>query len=126
MGHRFPPFNPLFKAPIYKSCSPWHYTANSSIVIKAWKVIWEGRVEKQVSRLPSHVRFKFMAWVKAVEEKGMSEVRRIPGFHDEPLKGQRKGERSVRLNRAYRVIYEERSQGVIEIAYVLEVNKHEY
>jgi len=67
-----------------------------------------------------------MAWVRVIEEKGMSEVRRIPGFHDEPLRGQRKGERSARLNRAYRVIYEERSQGVIEIAYVLEVNKHEY
>jgi len=64
--------------------------------------------------------------VKAVEEDGMAEVRKLKGFHDEPLKGDRKGQRSVRLNKAYRAIYRETSSDEIEIAEVLEVNKHEY
>ena len=48
------------------------------------------------------------------------------GFHDEPLKGKRQGQRSVRLNRAYRAIYVEHETGEVELIEVLEVNKHEY
>jgi proteic killer suppression protein len=40
------------------------------------------------------------------------------------LKGKQKGERSVRLSRAYRLIYKEFNKEVhVEL---LEVNKHEY
>ena len=35
------------------------------------------------------------------------------GFHDEPLRGQRHGQRSIRLNRAYRAIYVISSDGSI-------------
>jgi proteic killer suppression protein len=49
-------------------------------------------------------------------------MRRIPGYHDEPLKGKRKSQRSVRLNRSYRLIYTESDMTIL----VLEVNKHEY
>lgn len=52
--------------------------------------------------------------------------KKLPGLHDEPLKGQRKGQRSVRLNRAYRAIYVERSDGPVELVEVIETNKHEY
>lgn len=59
-------------------------------------------------------------------EEGIEEIRKISGYHDEPLKGKRKGQRSVRLNRAYRVIYlENESITLLEIL-VEEVNKHEY
>jgi len=54
------------------------------------------------------------------------QVRKLPGYHDEPLKGDRKGQRSVRLNRAYRAIYEESEDGQLTIITVLEVNKHDY
>ena len=37
-----------------------------------------------------------------------------------------KGQRSVRLSRGYRAIYEERSQGEIELIEVVEVTLHEY
>ena len=56
----------------------------------------------------------------------MPAVRELKGFHDEPLRGPRSGQRSVRLNRAYRVIYIEEEDGQIRIANVIEVNKHEY
>jgi len=69
---------------------------------------------------------KFRIWATLVEEAGIREVRLGRGFHDEPLKGQRQGQRSIRLNRAYRAIYIESKSGVIELIEVLEVNKHEY
>jgi proteic killer suppression protein len=58
--------------------------------------------------------------------KGLREVRKIPGYHDEPLKGQRKGERSVRLTKGYRAIYVEEHDGTINLIILEEVNKHEY
>ena len=61
-----------------------------------------------------------------VEEGGIRETRMHKGFHDEPLKGKRSGQRSIRLNRAYRAIYREQASGEIELIEVLEVNKHEY
>lgn len=91
-----------------------------------WKVYWSKSVEKDLARLPEFIRQKFRAWIVAVERDGMSAVRQLKGFHDEPLRGTRAGQRSVRLNRAYRVIYIEQKDGQIRIAQVIEVNKHEY
>jgi proteic killer suppression protein len=56
----------------------------------------------------------------------MWEMRKCKGFHDEPLKGKRQGQRSVRLNKAYRAIYVEHETGEVELIEVLEVSKHEY
>jgi len=57
---------------------------------------------------------------------GINKARTIPGFQDEPLKGNRHGQRSIRLNKAYRAIYIENEQKEIMIISILEVNKHEY
>ena len=56
----------------------------------------------------------------------MPAVRELKGFHDESLRSPRSVQRSVRLNRAYQVIYIEEKDGQIRIANVIEVNKHEY
>ena len=90
------------------------------------KVSWGKPVEKQLDRIPEAIIRKFRIWVALVEESGIREVRKVKGFHDEPLKGKRQGQRSVRLNRAYRAIYTEHVTGEIELIEVLEVNKHEY
>jgi toxin HigB-1 len=76
--------------------------------------------------LPEQIVKKFFAWVSIVQIAGIRETRRTSGFHDEPLKGERKGQRSVRLNKAYRAIYVEKSDRNIELIEVIEVNKHEY
>lgn len=55
----------------------------------------------------------------------MAETRKIKGYHDEALQGDRWGQRSIRLNRSYRAIYTE-EKGVIHLIIILEVNKHEY
>lgn len=89
-------------------------------------VVEWSRVQKDLDKLPQHIVDKFINWVKSVEMIGIRKVRMNKGFHDEPLKGQRLGQRSVRLNRKYRVIYKEHAVGNIEIINVLEVNNHEY
>ena len=80
--------------------------------------------EKQLTKLPLYIREALRYWAETVERHGILEVRKLKGYHDEPLKGERKGQRSIRLNKAYRAIYIE-SDGGIEIC-VIEVNKHEY
>ncbi len=84
------------------------------------------RVQKQVKKLPRHIIENLAAWVDDVETRGIEEVRKIPGYHDEPLHGDRKGQRSIRLSRAYRAIYVFKSDGQIEFVLVEEVSKHEY
>lgn len=80
--------------------------------------------EKQLARVPDFIRKKVIFWIFLVETNGLSEVMKSPGFHDEPLKGDRKGQRSVRMNKAYRLIYHV-IQDRIHIE-LLEVHKHDY
>jgi proteic killer suppression protein len=89
-------------------------------------VVLTERARKDLRAVPSRILDKFEAWVQSVEAIGLEEVRKIPGLHDEPLKGKRKGQRSIRLNRAYRAIYVVSRGGVVEFLSVEEVNKHEY
>jgi proteic killer suppression protein len=81
--------------------------------------------EKQLRKLPRHIVDNLVIWVAAVEHDGLEEVRKVPGYHDEPLKGDRSGQRSIRLARAYRAIYEIR-QDTARFVSVEEVSKHEY
>lgn len=82
--------------------------------------------EKQIRRLPKYIKEDFLEWAHAVEEEGIRRIRMLPGYHDEPLRGDRIGQRSVRLTRAYRVIYEESDRGELIIIAVQEVTHHEY
>lgn len=50
------------------------------------------KAEKQVEQLPAYIVLKLAAWIEDVGSDGINEVRKIPGYHDEPLKGERKGE----------------------------------
>jgi toxin HigB-1 len=90
------------------------------------KVSIAPRAEKQLGKAPRHIVDKLLAWVLWIEREGIEEVRKIPGFHDEPLKGKRRGRRSIRLSRAYRAIYRVAESGGLEIVLVEEVTKHGY
>lgn len=91
-----------------------------------WKVFWNKKVDNQLKKLPVFIQEKFRSWTVAVELEGLPSIRKIPGFHDEPLKGNRKGQRSIKLNRSYRAIYIQDKDGEIFVVEVIEVNKHEY
>lgn len=84
------------------------------------------KAQNDLRSLPQPLLVKLRAWIDAVERLGLREVRRIPGYHDEPLRGRREGQRSIRLNRAYRAIYEIKSNGALEFVSIEEVNKHDY
>ena len=71
------------------------------------------------------IALKLQIWVEAVGHCGLSKIRKIPGYHDEALKGKRKGQRSIRLNIAYRAIYTV-SKDLVNFVQIQEVNKHEY
>lgn len=47
---------------------------------------------------------------------GLSKAKLRPGYHDEPLKGQR----SIRLSKAYRAIYSMSQDGNLEVVCLLE------
>jgi proteic killer suppression protein len=80
---------------------------------------------KQLRKLPRHIVNNLMIWITAVEHDGLEEVRKVPGYHDEPLKGDRISQRSIRLSRAYRAIYEIKGDAA-EFVSVEEVSKHKY
>ena len=82
--------------------------------------------EKQLRKVPAHIATKFEYWCDLIQSVGLREVRKYKGYHDEPLQGDRFGQRSVRLSKAYRAIYKVLDSGNLELLEVLEVNKHDY
>ena len=84
------------------------------------------RAQKELRLAPPQVRSKLKVWINGVSKDGLEEMRKIPGFHDEPLRGKRKGQRSIRLSRSYRAIYKVLSDGTLWFAEVEEVTKHGY
>jgi toxin HigB-1 len=85
---------------------------------------------KQLDRAPKHTRAKLLAWVDAVESRGLEEVRKVPGFNDHPLKGALAGKRAVRLSQKWRAVYEVKrsaaGESYIEFVQVQEVHPHDY
>lgn len=90
------------------------------------RVIIAKDARKALKKLPFYVVKKLNLWTQSVAQNGLEEVRKLPGYHDEPLKGQRKGQRSIRLSKAYRAIYVVKIDKSIEFVSVEEVNKHDY
>ena len=54
------------------------------------KVILD-KVRRHLKRLPVHIVRNLQRWALQVEAVGIAEVRKIPGYHDEPLSGARQG-----------------------------------
>ena len=80
---------------------------------------------KDLKKTPRYLQEKFRAWLEAVTRVGLEETRQRPGWHDESLLGNRKGQRSLRLNKQWRVIYIIKKE-TIEFVEVMEVTPHEY
>lgn len=90
------------------------------------KIILSRTAKKQLDIVPDHIYRKYLYWIDLLQTIGLLEARRYKGFHDEPLKGQRKWQRSVRPSKGYRAIYQEVTPGNFEVIEIIEVNKHEY
>ncbi len=89
-----------------------------------WRIKEHRIIEKTCRKLPTEVVKKYELWKNIIFRHGPLKLREFPGFHDEALKGARKGQRSSRLNLQYRVIYIVEKENVTVL--VLEITPHEY
>jgi toxin HigB-1 len=90
------------------------------------RVVFNRQAQKQLRKAPEQVASKLKAWSLAVARDGLTEVSLIPGYHDEPLKGQRQGQRSIRLNLQWRALYSVEADGTITLVTIEEVTPHDY
>lgn len=89
-----------------------------------WQIEEHQKLDKGWRKLPHQVLKKYEIWKSLVRYNGPSVLRDFSGFHDEALKGERKGFRSSRLNIQFRVIY-----AVFEkekLVRVEDISPHEY
>ena len=89
-----------------------------------WHIQEHKNVDQVFNKLPQQIIEKYELWKSIVFRHGPEKLREFPGFHDEPLKGNRKGRRSSRLSLQYRVIYSV-ERDVVTV-YVLEITPHDY
>lgn len=89
-------------------------------------VLLSQKAKKQLTKLPQYIVDKLSLWVEAVNHSCIREIRKISGYHDEPLSGNRLGQRSIRLNKSYRAIYIELDNDQIQFIEIIEVTNHEY
>lgn len=89
-----------------------------------WTVYEKKIVRKMIKRMPRDVLIRYEAWKRIVELEGPNGLKIIKGFHDEALKGKRKGFRSSRLGIQWRVIYKVNKDYLA--VYVFEINPHKY
>lgn len=81
---------------------------------------------KQLRKVPRNVLTKLTMWADSIRQIGLKETRKIPGYHDEPLKGNKKNRRSIRLNRQWRAEYFETVDDTGEVIIILEIHPHAY
>lgn len=94
--------------------------------MKMTRVVLTKQAQKDLVKIPKEIRESLAFWINKVIFEGIADVRKVSGYHDEPLKGNRKGQRSIRLNKAYRAIYIMSENGEIELITIIEVSKHKY
>ncbi len=80
------------------------------------------RVNKKLRYIPPHMLVRLQHWIKQLKLIGIEELRKHPGYRDKLLKGERKGQRCIRLSKSWRVFYIEENDKII----ILEINHHEY
>jgi mRNA-degrading endonuclease RelE of RelBE toxin-antitoxin system len=89
-----------------------------------WHIREHKDIRKKIKKIPLPVVKKYELWKDLIFRHGPGILKEFPGFHDEKLKGERKGQRSSRLNLQYRVIYEIDGEDIT--VYVLELSPHAY
>lgn len=90
------------------------------------KIILEKRAEKALERIPEEIVHAYLDWIESLNEIGLFRTQCIPGNRDKQLHGTRKGQRSVRLSKDYRLFYTILSTDDVQFVRILDINKHEY
>lgn len=90
------------------------------------KVVLTKKAIKDLKKVPHHINWKLQSWIENIEQDGIEETRKISGYHDEPLTGIRREQRSIRLSRSYRAIYMMNHLEGFRIIKILEITHHDY
>ena len=91
------------------------------------RVVITATAKKDLKTAPGRIAEKLNAWDYAVERVGLDEVRKIRGFDDHSLAGDRAGQRAIRLSKQWRAIYTlERDTAKVVFVAVQEVTPHKY
>ncbi len=89
-----------------------------------WTILEHRSIATACGKLPPQVRKRYEIWKDIVFRHGPEKLKEFPGFKDEKLGGERKGQRASRLNIQYRVIY--CVEEALVTVRVLEITPHEY
>lgn len=89
-----------------------------------WTIYEHKTLVRRIPKIPQEVLKRYEKWKDIVSISGPGGLRLIKGFHDEALKGDRKGDRSSRLGFKYRVIYKIDNDQLYVMA--LNINAHDY
>ena len=91
-----------------------------------WKIYEHHDIEKHIrnKRIPKEIVKKYTIWKTIVTMNGPYALRKFPGLNDEALRGDRKGQRSSRLNIQYRVVYKIIDNEIV--VKVIEITPHKY
>ena len=89
-----------------------------------WHIKEHRNIVKRCLKLPQPIVKKYELWKNIVFRHGPKKLKEFPGFHDEKLKGERKGQRSSRLSNQYRFIYT--AEKDIVAVLVIEITPHKY
>ena len=89
-----------------------------------WYIKEHRDIAKICCKLPLEVVKKYELWKDIIFRHGSKKLKEFSGFHDEKLRGKRKGQRSSRLSLQYRVIYTVERD--IVTVFVLKITPHEY
>lgn len=97
--------------------------ANVAHHLKRTQIFLSPRAIKDLKKIPKEIEDSLRDWADAVRERGLTEVRKIPGYNDHQIDhGEHKGRRAIRLNHVYRAFYSQRTEGV----HIEAVNRHLY
>ena len=83
-------------------------------------------IKKSLRKVPYFICNKVQIWADMVEKEGLPAVQKLRGFKDHPLKGTRKGQRAVYLNRKWRLVYIIKKEKQTFTITIKEVIPHDY
>jgi plasmid maintenance system killer protein len=91
-----------------------------------WRIFEHRAIVKLIRnhKLPLEILREYTVWKAIVSKSGPYALRGFPGYHDEALRGPRRGQRSSRLNLQFRIVYEIFEQHVC--VNVIEITPHKY
>jgi len=89
-----------------------------------WEIYEHNSLVRKLPKIPNEILKRYEKWKDIVIISGPEGLKLIKGFHDEALKGKRRGYRSSRLSLQYRLIYKiEKKKFYVR---VIDINPHDY